>query len=49
MVKLKTICVDERNHGVKYSKTERVAMPQALGLDFLTSTHSRGISSGPCC
>lgn len=49
VVKLKTVCVDGRNHGVWRSKRERVAMPQELSLDFLTSTHRRGISSGPCC
>lgn len=27
----------------------KVAMPQELSLDFLTSAHIRGISSGPCC
>lgn len=27
---------------------KRVAMPQELSLDFFTSTHRRGISSGPC-
>lgn len=41
--------VDGRNHGVRYSKTERVAIPQVLSLDFLTSTHSRGIGSRPPC
>lgn len=41
--------VDGRNRGVRYSKTERVAIPQVLSLDFLTSTHSRGIGSGPPC
>lgn len=49
MVQLKTVCVDGRNHGVRYSEIERVAMPWALRLGFLTSTHSRGISSEPCC
>lgn len=48
MVKLKTVCVDGKNHGVGYSKRERVAMPQELSLDFLTSTRRRGISSRPC-
>lgn len=32
---LETICVDGRNHGLQYRKTERVAMPWALSLDFL--------------
>lgn len=49
MAKLKTVCVDGKNHGVGYSKRERIAMPQELSLDFLTSTHRRGISSEPCC
>lgn len=42
-------CVDGKNHGVGYSKRERVAMQQEFSLDFLTSTQRRGISSGPCC
>lgn len=32
---LETICVDGRNHGLRYRTTERVAMPWALILDFL--------------
>lgn len=49
VVKLETVCVDGKNHGAGYSKRERVSMPQELSLDFLTSFHVRGISSGPCC
>jgi len=49
MVKLKPVCVDGRNLGVGYRRTERVAVLQALRFDFLTSSHSRGISSDPCC
>lgn len=32
---LETICVDGRNHGLRYRTTGRVAMPWALILDFL--------------
>lgn len=42
-------CIDERNHGHRYSNIQRGVVLQALSLDFLTSTHSRGIRSWPCC
>lgn len=40
-MKLKTVCVDGRNHDVRCSKTERVAVLWMLTLDFLTSTQQQ--------